>query len=239
MPSTRLVSVAAAMEPDDLSICDISRKAKVQSPKAKAQSEPAGPFRPRRRPHSRNRIRLKNRERGREGCGPIGHSVPPARGHARKSVLATGHGRFNLPPVSIYEELEWRGLIAQIAAKSSDSAWLDSRIGGPNLKEIYKNLPGLLPGMTLYCGFDPTADSLHVGNLVPLLALRRFQDFGHHPIAVAGGATGMVGDPSGKTSERQLLTPEVLAHNISRVKEQLKKLLDFDTKTNPDRKSTR
>ena len=74
-----------------------------------------------------------------------------------------------------------------------------------------------------------------MGNLVPLLALRRFQLLGHHPIAVAGGATGMVGDPSGKTSERQLLTPEVLAHNISRVKEQLKRLLDFETRTNPAR----
>src|ERR1035437_9068530 len=216
MPSTRLVSVAAAMEPDDLSICDISRKAKVQSPKAKAQSEPAGPFRPRRRPHSRNRIRLKNRERGREGCGPIGHSVPPARGHARKSVLATGRRQFNLPPVSILEELKWRGLVADC----TDAAELSKKVSAP---------------ITLYCGFDPTADSLHVGNLVPLLALRRFQLLGHHPIAVAGGATGMVGDPSGKTSERQLLTPEVLAHNISRVKEQLKKLLDFDTKINSTR----
>ena len=89
--------------------------------------------------------------------------------------------------------------------------------------------------IVLYCGFDPTADSLHVGNLVPLLALRRFQLLGHHPIAVAGGATGMVGDPSGKTSERQLLTPEVIERNIASVKVQLAKLLDFDTKTNPAR----
>jgi tyrosyl-tRNA synthetase len=137
--------------------------------------------------------------------------------------------------VSIYEELEWRGLIAQVAAKSSDSAWLDSRIGGPNLKEFPKNFPGLLPGMTLYCGFDPTADSLHVGNLVPLLALRRFQDAGHFPIAVAGGATGSIGDPSGKTQERQLLTKEVLEHNISRVKEQLKRLLRFESVENKAR----
>jgi len=89
--------------------------------------------------------------------------------------------------------------------------------------------------MILYCGFDPTADSLHVGNLVPLLALRRFQLFGHHPIALAGGATGMVGDPSGKTQERQLLTREILDRNIAAVKEQLRRLLDFDTKTNPAR----
>ncbi len=89
--------------------------------------------------------------------------------------------------------------------------------------------------LTLYCGFDPTADSLHVGNLVPLLALRRFQLLGHHPIALAGGATGSIGDPSGKTQERQLLTKEVLDHNISRVKGQLQRLLDFNTKTNPAR----
>src|SRR5207302_5684798 len=88
---------------------------------------------------------------------------------------------------------------------------------------------------TLYCGFDPSAESLHVGNLVPLLALRRFQLAGHHPIAVAGGATGSVGDPSGKTDERQLLTDEVLERNIASLKEQLTRLLDFDTKKNPAR----
>src|SRR5205814_1160491 len=87
----------------------------------------------------------------------------------------------------------------------------------------------------LYCGFDPTAESLHVGNLVPLLGLRRFQLAGHHPIAVAGGATGSIGDPSGKTAERQLLTKEAIAANIARVKEQLQRLLDFETKTNPAR----
>jgi tyrosyl-tRNA synthetase len=89
--------------------------------------------------------------------------------------------------------------------------------------------------VTLYAGFDPTADSLHVGNLVPLLGLRRFQIQGHHAIALAGGATGSIGDPSGKTQERQLLTREVLASNIAKVKEQLRRLLDFETKTNPAR----
>jgi tyrosyl-tRNA synthetase len=89
--------------------------------------------------------------------------------------------------------------------------------------------------ITLYCGFDPTADSLHVGNLVPLLALRRFQLLGHHPIAVAGGATGSIGDPSGKTQERQLLNKEILDRNIASVKTQLAKLLDFETKQNPAR----
>ncbi|MCU0771180.1 MAG: tyrosine--tRNA ligase [Verrucomicrobia bacterium] len=118
--------------------------------------------------------------------------------------------------MSILEELEWRGLIADC----TDREALTTRLASP---------------ITLYCGFDPTADSLHVGNLVPLLALRRFQQLGHHPIAIAGGATGSIGDPSGKTAERQLLTREVLDHNIARVKEQLKRLLDFETPANPAR----
>jgi tyrosyl-tRNA synthetase len=130
--------------------------------------------------------------------------------------LAIGRRQFNLPRVSILEELKWRGLVADC----TDAPELAKKISAP---------------VTLYCGFDPTADSLHVGNLVPLLALRRFQLFGHHPIAVAGGATGMVGDPSGKTQERQLLTKEILERNITIVKEQLKRLLDFDTKKNPAR----
>jgi tyrosyl-tRNA synthetase len=118
--------------------------------------------------------------------------------------------------VSIIDELKWRGLVADC----TDAAELEKRIAAP---------------ITLYCGFDPTADSLHVGNLVPLLALRRFQLLGHHPIAVAGGATGSIGDPSGKTNERQLLTKEILDHNIASVKVQLAKLLDFETKQNPAR----
>jgi len=118
--------------------------------------------------------------------------------------------------VSILEELQWRGLIADC----TDTAELTNKISRP---------------ITLYCGFDPTADSLHVGNLVPLLALRRFQLLGHHPIAVAGGATGSIGDPSGKSQERQLLTQDVLEHNIASVKQQLARLLDFETKTNPAR----
>ena len=87
--------------------------------------------------------------------------------------------------------------------------------------------------IVLYCGFDPTSDSLHVGNLVPLLGLRRFQLLGHHPISVAGGATGLIGDPSGKSAERQLLTREVLDHNIARIKQQMRPLLDFEAQKNP------
>ena len=119
--------------------------------------------------------------------------------------------------MSILNELQWRGLLAD----TTDREALEKRLAtGP---------------IVLYAGFDPTADSLHVGNLVPLIGLRRFQNSGHFPIAVAGGATGMVGDPSGKSAERQLLTQELLDHNIACVKEQLRKLLDFETTTNPAR----
>lgn len=119
--------------------------------------------------------------------------------------------------MNIYEELEWRGLIADC----TDPTELQKRLAtGP---------------ITLYAGFDPTADSLHVGSLVPLLALRRFQLAGHHPISVAGGATGSIGDPSGKSAERQLLDKQTLDANIAGIKEQLKKLLDFETRTNPAR----
>ncbi|HVZ20764.1 MAG TPA: tyrosine--tRNA ligase, partial [Vicinamibacterales bacterium] len=119
--------------------------------------------------------------------------------------------------MTILDELDWRGLYAD----STDRGALAARIAqGP---------------ITVYAGFDPTADSLHVGNLVPLLALRRFQMDGHHPIALAGGATGMIGDPSGKSEERNALTPEVLAHNLSRIRPQLARFLDFDTTVNPAR----
>ncbi|MCX8092257.1 MAG: tyrosine--tRNA ligase [Verrucomicrobiae bacterium] len=119
--------------------------------------------------------------------------------------------------MSILDELQWRGLIADCTDL-------------PALTQRLADAP-----ITLYCGFDPTAESLHVGNLVPLLALRRFQLFGHHPIAVAGGATGLIGDPSGKSRERQLLAPEDLARNIAAVKQQLSRLLDFESRTNPAR----
>ena len=75
--------------------------------------------------------------------------------------------------------------------------------------------------ITLYYGFDPTADSLHVGNLIGLLVLRRFQDAGHRPIALAGGATGMVGDPSGRSEERNLLDDATLERNVAAIKAQL------------------
>jgi tyrosyl-tRNA synthetase len=128
-----------------------------------------------------------------------------------------GFQRSFRPPMNIYEDLQWRGLVADC----TDTEELTRRMAaGP---------------ITLYCGFDPTADSLHVGSLVPLLALRRFQLAGHHPIAVAGGATGSIGDPSGKTQERQLLTKERIAENIAAVKIQMARMLDFNAPANPAR----
>src|SRR2546427_4587382 len=119
--------------------------------------------------------------------------------------------------MNIIEDLQWRGMIADC----TDTERLQKRLqAGP---------------ITLYAGFDPTADSLHVGNLVPLFALRRFQLYGHHPIALAGGATGMVGDPSGKSAERNLQMPEQVEHNIASVKAQLAKFLDFNVAANPAR----
>ena len=81
--------------------------------------------------------------------------------------------------------------------------------------------------VAIYYGCDPTADSLHVGNLIGLVTLRRFQDAGHRPIALAGGATGMVGDPSGRSEERNLLDDDMLDHNVACIKEQLGRIVDL------------
>jgi tyrosyl-tRNA synthetase len=117
----------------------------------------------------------------------------------------------------ILDDLTWRGLVADMAHR----------------EELERLLAPGAPPITLYVGFDPTADSLHLGHLIGLLILRRFQQAGHRPIALAGGATGMIGDPSGKSAERNLLSPEALEANIAGIRGQLAKLLDFETKTNP------
>ncbi len=109
----------------------------------------------------------------------------------------------------ILKQLEWRGLIHQCT---------DADRLGEHLKS----------SQILYAGFDPTSDSLHVGSLLPLMMLRRFQKAGHRPIAVVGGATGMVGDPSGKSDERNLLSKEVLAANVAGLEKQMRGFLDFD-----------
>ncbi len=109
----------------------------------------------------------------------------------------------------IFSELKWRGLIHQTTADDTLQDWLNS-------------------GMrTVYAGFDPTADSLHVGSLLPLMMLRRFQKAGHRPIAIVGGATGMIGDPSGKSAERNLLSEEQLQANITGIEAQMRQILDF------------
>jgi tyrosyl-tRNA synthetase len=117
--------------------------------------------------------------------------------------------------MNILEELEWRGLIHQVTDREGLAKKLEE---GP---------------ITLYCGFDPTADSLHIGNFVPILLLKRFQMAGHKIIALVGGATGMIGDPSGRSSERTLNTVETVQHFTNRVREQLAGLLDFESETNP------
>ena len=109
----------------------------------------------------------------------------------------------------ILEELRWRGLIHQTTDEESLARLLSEKM------------------CTIYVGFDPTSDSLHVGNLVALMVLRRFQRAGHRPIAVVGGATGMIGDPSGKSEERNLLSPEAIAANIAGIEPQLCRFLDF------------
>lgn len=108
----------------------------------------------------------------------------------------------------VLEELAWRGLIFQ-------------RTHEEELDELLSN-----PGATLYCGFDPSSDSMQVGNLLMIVALARFRRAGHNPIALAGGATGLIGDPSGKSSERTLLTVEEIAANTEAIGEQLRTILD-------------
>ena len=116
--------------------------------------------------------------------------------------------------MNLIEDLRWRGLVAQ----STDEKAL---------------LEALKKPITLYIGFDPTAPSLHVGNLVVLLVLRRFQLAGHKPIALVGGATGLVGDPSGRSDERILNSSEVVEGWVKGIRKQVSAFLDFDTPTNP------
>ena len=110
----------------------------------------------------------------------------------------------------IIAELQWRGLLYQ----------------STNEEELPKKLRET--SCTVYAGFDPTATSLHVGSLLPLMMLRRFQRAGHRPIAVVGGATGMIGDPSGKSAERNLLSVEQLRENVAGLQTQMQAFLDFD-----------
>ena len=111
-----------------------------------------------------------------------------------------------MPTTDLIADLEWRGLLKQCSDLEA-------------LKEALKTQ------QTFYCGFDPTADSLHIGNLLPLMALRRVQEHGHKAIAIVGGGTGLIGDPSGKANERTLNTPETVAEFVKRIEVQIRSIL--------------
>jgi tyrosyl-tRNA synthetase len=114
--------------------------------------------------------------------------------------------------MNVFEEFEWRGLIYD-ASEGLKEALAGQKITG-------------------YIGFDPTAPSLHVGSLLPIMGLVRLQQYGHTPVALVGGGTGMIGDPSGKTEERQLLSKEQIEYNLEGIRAQLSRFLDFEAGTN-------
>ena len=115
--------------------------------------------------------------------------------------------------MNLFEEFKWRGMVADTT---------------PELAAVLAT-----EKLTAYIGFDPSAASLHVGSLLPVMGLARLQRFGHTPIAIVGGGTGLIGDPSGKTQERQLLTNEQVAENLEGIKGQLSRFLDFNAAANP------
>lgn len=115
-----------------------------------------------------------------------------------------------MQPTSLIQDMQARGLIAQV----TDAAAIEDMLAQGQV--------------TLYCGFDPTADSLHLGHLVPVLVLKRFQMAGHKPIALVGGATGMIGDPSFKANERKLNTPDVVADWVGKIRKQVEPFLSFE-----------
>ncbi|WP_271852273.1 tyrosine--tRNA ligase [Planococcus maritimus] len=112
---------------------------------------------------------------------------------------------------ALIEDLNWRGLLYQQTDEEGMASVLDQE------------------KISLYCGVDPTADSMHIGHIVPLLTLRRFQLHGHRPILLVGGATGMIGDPSGRNEERQLQTTEQIDRNVDSIKKQMEQIFDFQT----------
>jgi len=115
----------------------------------------------------------------------------------------------------LFEDLSYRGIIKNATSES--------------IKSVLNGKP-----ITLYCGFDPSSDSLHVGSLLPLVTLKRFENAGHNCIAVVGGATGMIGDPSGKSAERNLLTPDVISANLVGIKSVISKFINGKVMNNGD-----
>lgn len=118
--------------------------------------------------------------------------------------------------MNIYDDLKWRGLINQVSDEEKVREYLAK------------------PGASMYCGFDPTAASLHVGNLVPLLCLVRMKRAGHNPMYLMGGATGRIGDPSGKDKERELSNPEVMEARLEKIKSQVRRFVERNTGDRPD-----
>lgn len=119
----------------------------------------------------------------------------------------------NPPACDLHDDLSWRGMVFDMT---------------PGLKEVLQS-----ERITAYVGFDPTASSLHVGSLLPIMALARLQRCGHSPIAIVGGGTGLIGDPSGKTAERLLLDAAQVEENLQGIRSQLERFLDFDAAGNP------
>lgn len=113
--------------------------------------------------------------------------------------------------MSLLEDLQWRGIVYQ----QTDEEGIKNTLNDQKI--------------SLYCGVDPTADSMHIGHLLPFLTLRRFQNEGHRPIVLVGGATGLIGDPSGKSEERKLQTLEMVQYNVSSIKKQLENIFDFES----------
>jgi tyrosyl-tRNA synthetase len=118
-----------------------------------------------------------------------------------------------MPETNVFDEFQWRGLVYDCTE---------------GLREAFAS-----EKITAYIGFDPSASSLHAGSLLTIMGLVRLQRYGHSPIAVAGGGTGLIGDPSGKTAERKMLSKEEVIFNLEGIKNQLSHFLDFNSKTNP------
>jgi len=114
--------------------------------------------------------------------------------------------------VNVYDEFQWRGMVYDVTE---------------GLAELFAT-----QSLTAYIGFDPTASSLHVGSLLTVMGLARLQRYGHTPIAIVGGGTGMIGDPSGKSQERVLLSSESIDENVAGVRAQLERFLDFGAVAN-------